>query len=53
MKTSALFEHNDPTTVQAEWRAGGAQTPAGVPDDYGDVDWNSAEFWVSILEMQR
>ena len=53
MATAALFEHNVPATVHVDWRAGGAQTPAGVPDDYGDVNWSSAEFCASILEMQR
>ena len=53
MTTQARFAHNDGATVPVEWRHGGAQTPAGVPDDYGDVNWSSAEFCASILEMQR
>ena len=31
----AARTHNDRTTVQAVWNAGGAQPPAGVPVDYG------------------
>ena len=35
MATAAVLGHDDATTVHVEWNAGGAQTPAGVPDDYG------------------
>ena len=42
MASAARIAHDDATTVHVEWNAGGAQTPAGVPDDYGDVDWQLA-----------
>ena len=38
----AARTHNDRTTVQAVWNAGGAQPPAGVPVDYGAVVWREA-----------
>ena len=42
MATAAGISHDDVTTVHVEWNRGGAEAPVGVPDDYGDVDWNLA-----------
>ena len=48
-KLTALA-HDDTTTEPVEWSLavslmaiGGAHPPAGVPDDYGPVDWGGAE----------
>ena len=40
MATAATEPHNDVTTVHVEFKAGG--TIAGVPHDYGDVNWKHA-----------
>ena len=44
MKTSDTFKHYDPTTEEVAWPPDGAQPPAGVPHNYGDVDWKTAAF---------
>ena len=38
----AARAHFDDTTEHVDWRRGGAQPPARVPIDYGEVDWSKA-----------
>jgi hypothetical protein len=37
-----MASHNDTTTTTVEWKSCGAHPPAGVPPNYGLVDWTLA-----------